>query len=315
MAEHLTADRSFGSTGLKLSPLSFGAMELRGPPRGRNMTGTEISRLLNAVVDGGITLIDTSIDYEASEERIGEHLGHRRDDFLLATKCGCLVGWERPLDWKGGMPGGGPHDFGPQNIRAGVEQSLRRLRTEYLDLIQLHASPSRDTLIEEDVIETLEALRSEGKVRFIGMSGVLPHLEEHVEMGAFDSFQVPFSLVQPEHGDVISKAGAKGAGVLVRGAAGRGVPAGRTGPLRKNPELGSHWQAVASVAAEAGIPPMELTLRYSLGHPGVSSLLVGTADQDHLMQNVLAASKGPLPPDLHQRLVSALRDGSDDESA
>lgn len=309
MPTPLSHDRPFGRTGLQLSALSFGTMELRGPPRGRDLSESQLGEILNAAVDAGIALIDTAIDYEASEERIGRHLSHRRDEFLLASKCGCLVGWERPSDWKGGMAGGGPHDFGRANIRAGVEQSLRRLRTDYLDLVQLHASPPADTLAEEDVIATLDELRQEGKVRFIGMSGVLPFLDDHLALEVFDTFQVPYSLVQPEHGDFITQAGAAGAGVLVRGAAGRGVPAGRTGPLRKNPEFGTNWDRVAGVAADSGIPPIELTLRYALGHDGVSSLLVGTSDVKHLASNVEAASKGPLPRDLHDRLRSALGAG------
>lgn len=302
----LPADRPLGNTGLHLSALSYGSMELRGPPRGRDLSDSEAARILNGVVDAGITLIDTSIDYEQSEEQIGRHLSRRRDEFLLASKCGCLVGWERPADWKGGMPGGGPHDFGRVNIRAGVEQSLRRLRTDHLDLIQLHASPSRDTLAAEAVVETLYDLRSEGIVRFIGMSGVLPSLDDHLEMGVFDTFQVPFSLVQPEHGPFIARAGATGAGVLVRGAAGRGVPAGRTSPLKKNPEFGIAWERVAAVAAESGLGAIELTLRFALGQKGVSSLLVGTADPAHLAANVEAARLGPLPQELHDRLVAAL---------
>ncbi len=287
--------RPLGSTGVEVSALSFGAMELRGPPRGRDLDEAEVGRLLNLVLDSGVTVVDTSIDYEASEERIGRHLGHRRDEFFLASKCGCLVGWERPVDYQGGMRGGGPHDFSRTNIVAGVEQSLRRLRTDHLDLLQVHASPDAATLGGYGVVETMQDLRDQGKVRFIGMSGVLPALIEHIEMNAFDVFQVPYSAVQREHEDAITRAAAAGAGVLARGGAGRGVAAGNPRTVPKNPKLAEAWTQAQMDDLLDDMTPMEFTLRFTLSHPGVSSVLVGTADAEHFEANVEAIAKGPLP--------------------
>jgi aryl-alcohol dehydrogenase-like predicted oxidoreductase len=95
-------------------------------------------------------------------------VGHRRDEFFLASKCGCLI--ELPAD---ALPPY-PHDYSPGNVRAAVEQSLRRLRTDRLDLVQVHMSPDRATLEDHHTVETLQGLRDEGKVRFIGMSGHPP---------------------------------------------------------------------------------------------------------------------------------------------
>ena len=181
------------------------------------------------MLDGGITLIDTSIDYGRSEELIGRYLGHRRDEYFLASKCGCLL--ETP-------PGARPpfaHDYSARNVRAGVEQSLRRLGTDRLDLVQVHMSPSQAQLEEDQTVETLRALRDEGKVRFLGMSGILPNLPDHIAMGVFDVFQIPYSAVQREHEDLITAAADGGAGTLIRGGAARGGPAEdkdwRQGPL------------------------------------------------------------------------------------
>lgn len=234
--------RALGSTGVEVTALGYGALELRGRPRGRDLSEKEVGRILGAALGAGINLIDTSIDYEASEERIGRHVGHRRDEYLIATKCGCLVGWERPADYAGGLPGGGPHDFSRSNIVAGVEQSLRRLHTDYLDILQVHASPDEATLREHRVVETLEALRSQGKVRFIGMSVTLPALIEHIGMGVFDVFQIPYSVMQREHELVISEAAAAGAGIIIRGGAGRGVPSGEHRTARRNPNLADAWK-------------------------------------------------------------------------
>lgn len=259
----------------------------------------EVGRILNSVLDAGITLIDTSIDYEQSEERIGRHLAHRRDEYFLASKCGCLVGWERPADYQGGMRGGGPHDFGRENIRAGVEQSLQRLRTDRLDLLQVHASPDRATLEAHGVVETLEELRREGKVRFIGMSGVLPALADHIRMNVFDVFQIPYSALERKHEAAIYEASTAGAGVLVRGGAGRGAPSGEQRAVRRSPALVDTWKSSGMSDILDGMSPMEFMLRFTVSHPGVSSVLVGTANIDHLRANVEAISKGVLPVDIY----------------
>ncbi len=209
--------RALGRTGANVTILGYGAMELRGGPRGPEISDEDAGRVLNAVLDGGINLIDTSPDYGRSEELIGTYVGHRRDEFFLASKCGCLI--ETPAD----APPPYPHDYSQRNVRADVEQSLRRLRTDRLDLVQVHMSPSRATLEENRTIETLKELRAEGKVRFIGMSGILPNLPDHIAMDVFDAFQIPYSAVQRDHENLIIEAADKGAGTLIRGGAARGA--------------------------------------------------------------------------------------------
>jgi aryl-alcohol dehydrogenase-like predicted oxidoreductase len=165
--------------------LSFGAMELRGQPYGLAIQDAGAGRLLGEVHDGGINLIDTSV-VGAGVELIGRHLSHRRDEFFLASKCGC------PVTVPDGMPSPPyPHDFSRETVRAGVEQSLRRLRTDWLVLVQVQLSPSRDDLEAHGTITTLQSLRDEGKLRFIGMSGTLPNLPDHLAIGVFDVFQIP----------------------------------------------------------------------------------------------------------------------------
>lgn len=221
--------RTLGRTQADVTILGYGAMELRGEPRGPEIDDDTAGRLLNAVLDGGINLIDTSPDYGRSEELIGQHLGHRRDEFFLASKCGCLI--EIPADAQPPYP----HDYSPANVRADVEQSLRRLRTDRLDLVQVHMSPSVEQLRDNQTVETLQELRKEGKVRFIGMSGILPNLPGQIAMDVFDAFQIPYSAVQRDHEELITAAAGTGAGTLIRGGAARGAPSEdkdwRTGPL------------------------------------------------------------------------------------
>ena len=303
--------RALGRTGADVTILGYGAMELRGGPRGPEIGDEDAGRLLNAVLDGGINLIDTSPDYGGSEELIGRCIGRRRDEFFLASKCGCLI--ELPA----GVPPPYPHDYSPANVRADVEQSLRRLRTDRLDLVQVHMSPSKATLEENHTVETLKTLQDQGKVRFIGMSGILPNLPEHIAMNVFDVFQIPYSAVQRDHEDLITAAAA-GAGTLIRGGAARGAASEdknwRTGPLSQQPGVGQrNWASsgIEHLIKDAGLTNMEFMLRFTLTHPGLSSTIVGTANPAHLAANIATAERGPLPEDLYEEAKKRLQPAND----
>src|SRR6516162_6521817 len=209
--------RQLGRTGLQVTMLGYGAMELRGAPRARDISDGQAETILRAALDAGINYIDTSIDYGLSEERIGRYIAHRRDNYYLASKCGCLVG--APPAPRGERS---PHVFSRENIIAGVEQSLRRMKTDYLDVVQFHISPSKQTLEENGAIDAVMDLKQSGKVRFIGMSGTLPHLKDHIGMGVFDVFQIPYSAVEREHETIITAASTAEAGIVIRGGAAKG---------------------------------------------------------------------------------------------
>jgi aryl-alcohol dehydrogenase-like predicted oxidoreductase len=295
------ATRPLGKTGTDVTILGYGAMELRGQPRGPAIDDEDAGRLLNAVLDGGINLIDTSIDYGRSEELIGRYVGHRRDEYFLASKCGCLLGDPPP-----GASPPFPHDFRPENIRAGIEQSLRRLGTDRLDLLQVHSTPSREQLETDGTIETMQALRDEGKVRFLGMSGTLPNLPDHIAMGVFEVFQIPYSAVQREYEELISQAAATGAGALIRGGAARGAPAEdkqwKQGPIGLSEGEGRRrWEASGIDDLLGDMSRVEFVLRFTLSHPDLSSTIVGTSSLDHLRSNLAIAEKGPLPADLYDQ--------------
>ena len=260
-----------GRTDLRVTKLGFGAMGLRDA-EGAYLDESSVGALLNGVLDAGINYIDTSPDYGLSEERIGRHIASRRDEFFLASKCGC------PVD---PAPAGSPHLYTRQNVRAGVEQSLRRMRTDQLDLVQFHGNPTRAALAEHDAIAELEDMRSEGKVRFVGISGSLPKLPEQIEMGVFDAFQIPYSALERQHEELISTAAATGAGTIVRGGVARGAPPAACDDLLD------------------GMEPMEFMLRFTISHPDMHTTIVGTSNLEHLRANVTAASKGPLPQELY----------------
>lgn len=301
---------TLGRTGLEVTKLGYGAMELRGTDHFPRLAANEASAMLNAILDNGINYIDTSPDYGYSEELIGQHLAHRRDEFYLASKCGCPV--ELPDAPHGSQK---PHSFTRDNIRAGVEQSLKRMRTDYLDVVQFHISPSRAVLEANDSIAELEALQKEGKVRFIGMSGTIPELDEQIEMGVFDVFQVPYSLLEREHEDLMHKAAERGAGIVIRGGVTRGVIVKDESIIDDYPEFlqagfrerRQLWQETDVADLLNGMTPMEFMLRFTISNPDMSTTIVGTASPAHLRDNAEVASRGPLPEDLYQAARTRFR--------
>ncbi len=282
--------RQLGRTGLQVTMLGYGAMELRGAPRGRDVTEAQAETILHAVLDAGINYIDTSIDYGVSEERIGRYIGDRRSEYYLASKCGCLVG--APPAPRGQTS---PHVFTRDNILAGVEQSLARMRTDYLDVLQFHISPSRRTLEEHGALETVLELRRAGTIRFVGMSGTLPNLADHIAMGVFDVFQIPYSAVEREHEAMIAAAAKAGAGIVIRGGAAKGAPT----EGKHDGVQWERWRQVDLSDLLDGMTPMEFILRFTFTHPDLHTNIVGTINPAHLQHNVDVVRQGPLPADVY----------------
>jgi aryl-alcohol dehydrogenase-like predicted oxidoreductase len=203
--------------------------------------------------------------------------------------------------------------FTGDNVIAGVEQSLRRLRTDYLDVVQFHASPTTETLRDEGGLEALLELQRAGKVRFIGMSGTLPNLPEQIDAGVFDVFQIPYSAVQREHEELISSAAASGAGTVIRGGVAKGALATdkhEASPRGLTPgEVLDTWQRAHLDDLLGGASRSEFVLRFTLSHPNVHTTIVGTVDAAHLAANVAAARKGPLPADVYAEAKRRLSAG------
>ncbi|MGA5539374.1 aldo/keto reductase [Mycolicibacterium nivoides] len=293
--------RRLGDNGPQVTVLGFGAMELRGEPHRnpRPLDESVAAEVLNTVLDEGINFIDTSVDYALSEERIGRHIGARRDEYFLASKAGC------PLDFQPDAPPGPlPHDYSPANIRAGVEQSLRRLRTDRLDLVQLHISPSLQVLRRDGAVETLTELREEGKILSFGVSSTLPEIDDHLQIDEFSAFQVPFSALERDLETRIQIAGDRGFGIIVRG----GVA--QAGKREKTTVDGRPvtWADTGLDELRDQDSQQGFLLRYAITTPGVTTVIAGTADPDHVRQNAVAARRGPLPADVYAEARRRLDD-------
>lgn len=292
--------RVLGRTGLSVTTLGFGALELRGMVAGvgRALTPEQPERILSAVLDAGVNYIDVAVDYGEAEEHIGRCIAHRRHEFFLASKCGC------PLDVSRFTPGertrfGVPlprlHDYSRANIVAAVHQSLRRMQTDYLDVVQFHFSPARALLEQEGAVETLLELQQAGKIRFLGCSSILPNIHEHIAMGVFDVFQVPYSALQPEHEAAIHAAAQTGAGIVIRGGVARGEPGQGQGAV----DVWQLWERARMHEILDGMSATTFMLRFTLTNPDMHTTIVGTLHLAHLHENIAAVLQGPLPTEVY----------------
>ncbi len=295
--------RAFGKTGFTTSRLGYGAMELSGPPRARNISEADAIRFLNRVVDLGITYIDTSIDYGLSETLIGKALAHRRDEFLLASKCACAVGIEPCAHAEE------KHVFTGENVIAGVEQSLRRMKTDRLDCVQVHGDPTLNTLEEGGVIEALVRLKQQGKVRAIGISSRLPKLAEFVDVESFDLIQVPYSALQRTNEDAIAKLKQAGKAIVARGVTGRGAPAKdwATRPIgTRDGEVRDRWERAKLDELLNGMSRLEFMIRFVMANPNIDVALVATTNENHLADDAAIAARGPLDASLYAEACARL---------
>ena len=288
--------RVLGRTGLHVTTLGFGALELRDMVAGvgRRLTPGQPERILNAILDAGINYIDVAVDYGEAEEHIGMCISSRRQEFFLASKCGCPLDVTRfaPHErTRFGVPLPRLHDYSRKNIMHAVHQSLRRMRTDYLDIVQFHFSPAREILEHEGAIETLYDLQRAGKVRFLGCSSILPNLTDHIAMGVFDVLQSPYSALQPEHEAAITKAARGGAGIVIRGGVARGEPGAGQGAA----DVWKLWEHAKMDELLEDMSATQFLLRFTLTNPDVHTTIVGTLNPVHLHENVAAVLQGPLP--------------------
>src|ERR1022692_4065409 len=132
------------------------------------------------------------------------------------------------------------------------------MKTDYLDLVQFHMSPSKQALEEHGALDAVLELKQAGKVRFIGMSGTLPHLTDHIAMGVFDAFQIPWSAMERDHEAIIATAAEAGSGIIIRGGAAKGAPS-------EGKQSGVQWERWRQAKLDdllGGMTAMEFILRF-----------------------------------------------------
>jgi aryl-alcohol dehydrogenase-like predicted oxidoreductase len=281
--------RRFGKTDMTVTVLGFGSAEI-----GFEKTAPEtVAKLLNTALDAGLNVIDTAECYLESEVQIAEAVGHRRKDYHLFTKCGHHTEAGRGEDWS------------KAGILRSVERSLKRLKTDAVDLMLLH-SCSLDELEKGECIEALEQAKKEGKTRYIGYSGDSKAARFAVECGRFDALQTSVNIADQECIELtLPLAKEKDLGVIAK----RPIANAAWRHEKKPSGYGAeYWERLQELkyefsqgenrAKEGPDGPASIAMRFTAMQPGVDVLIVGTTKPERWKQNAELLRAGPLEKDL-----------------
>jgi aryl-alcohol dehydrogenase-like predicted oxidoreductase len=272
--------RRLGKTDMDVSVLGFGGSEI-GYERASPET---VAELLNSALDAGLNVIDTAECYHNSEELIGQTASDRRKEFYLFTKCGHPHGFGEHADWS------------KDSILESIERSLDRLKTDRLDLVQLH-SCSETELRKGEVLDALQTARNRGYTRYIGYSGDGHAARFAVETGAFDTLQTSINIADQEAIDLtLPLAREKQMGVIAKRPIAN--TAWKTGHRPIDSYHHEYWERLRKLNydflhddVEKGI---SIALRFTLGLPGVHTAIVGTKKPERWTQNAKLLKAGPL---------------------
>jgi aryl-alcohol dehydrogenase-like predicted oxidoreductase len=272
--------RTLGRTDMSVSVLGFGGSEIGY----EQASAAVVARLLNAALDAGLNVIDTAECYADSEALIGGAVASRRAEYFLFTKCGHPNGF-------------GTGDWRRPSLLASIERSLKRLRVDYVDLVQLH-SCSEDELLRGNVIVALEQARERGYTRYIGYSGDGAAARHAIECGRFDTLQTSVSIADQEALDLtLPLARRRNMGVIAKRPLANA--AWKTG---RKPASGYHhtyWERLRKldydfIKADRSAA-IGTALRFTLSVPGVHTAIVGTTNPERWEQNATLLAAGELP--------------------
>ncbi|MXW27595.1 MAG: aldo/keto reductase [Chloroflexi bacterium] len=280
-----------GQTGMRVSRLGFGTALWRSERP--YWTEESAHAVYKAALDAGIDFIDTAFDYAFAEEWIGSGLGNRYGEFALATKCGCTN--TRPTQ------NNSDHLWTRENFHYNIDVSLERLERESVDILQPH-NPTVAEFEGGDLGRALSEIRDAGKARHIGISTTLPHLPVFLEMGVFATMQIPYSALEREHEDWITKVADSGVGTIIRG----GIAQGEGDTRQPAAKWDQFARAGLDELRQDGESRSAFVLRFTLSHPHIHTIIVGTSRAEHLAENVAAVRSGPLPADVYAEAKARL---------
>ena len=288
--------RRLGKTDIVASVLGFGGSEI-GYQR---VSGRTVARLLGSALDAGLNVIDTAECYDESETLIGRAVGARRREFYLFTECGHARGWGH-ADWRSTA------------LLASIERSLRRLATDYLDLIQLH-SCSLAELRRGDAVVALERARERGWARYIGYSGDGAAARYAVECGRFDTLQTSVSIADQEAIELtLPPAHTRRMGVIAKRPLAN--VAWRYARRPGEPYYQTYWSRLRALdyafLKSAPDTAAATALRFTLSVPGVHTAIVGTRRPERWQQNAALLEAGGLPHAEFERIRARWREVAD----
>ncbi len=289
--------RSLGKTNLQVTRLGFGGAEIGFNP---NQKQKDVTSLLNSALDSGLNFIDTAAGYLSSEKMIGEAVGARRKSFVLISKCGALDGFTR-FDWT------------KKGLLECIEQSLRDLKTDYLDIAQLHSCDS-ETLKRGEVVEAMHRAVEKGYARFIGYSGDGDDAKTAIELDVFDTLQTSVSVAdQSAIVGNIPLAAAKKMGVIAKRPIANAVWRHKEKPTDNYHQ--TYWDRIQKLQFPFLKKSLEeatsTALRFTLSIEGVSAAIVGTTKPNRWEENAKYVEEGNLSPQEFEAIRSRWNEVAD----
>ena len=288
--------RKFGKTDMEVSVLGFGGVEIGW----NNEPLEKVEELLNSALDAGLNVIDTAAAYRTSEELIGKAVGHRRKEYFLLTKCGAVDGFTR-------------YDWSKKGVLETIEQSLRKLRTDYLDVAQLH-SCSAEILRQGECIEGLERAVEKGYTRYIGYSGDNEHARYAIDLNVFDSLQTSVSVADQAAIDGnIPLAVERGMGVIAKRPIANAV--WRNSEKPSDEYHHEYWDRIQQLKYEFLNKSLEeataMALRFTMTIPGIDTMIVGTTRPRRWQENARYVSEGALSDEEYEAIRDRWREVAD----
>jgi aryl-alcohol dehydrogenase-like predicted oxidoreductase len=264
--------RQLGKTDMHVTRLGVGLSEI-----GFGGISEDVAAdVLNAALDGGINFLDTAECYNNSEELVGKAVSQRRSEYFLATKTGHVSGGYTGQEWTA------------KTVADSIDRSLKRMKTDYVDLMQLH-SCGIDVLEKGDVIEVLQKARQDGKTRYIGYSGDNDAAMWAVNSGIFDTLQTSFNLVdQKARFGLLQAAKEKGVGIIIKRPIANGVWGAATSPRGY---ADRYFERAQKMLAPGELPEAPdnrilLALAFTLAHKEVDVAIVGTKTPRYMRENI-----------------------------
>ena len=263
--------------------LGFGALEIGrdwglGNADARRRPDEDQAKIvLNTVLDSGINLLDSASAYHRSEERIGKFVSNRRDEFVLASKCGEHN--DEPNTY---------YDFSYNAVKQSIDNSLRLLKTDYIDLMQIHFGPNPEKVINcGETVQAMKDAQKEGKIKYLGASIDGDLATRCIMSKDFDVMQLGYNILNTTNENNIKLCKEKGMGVLIRGGLARGKLTSKVIPYLdpSNPEDEKIAKAL-SIINNDGDMLAAIALRFLYDNKGISSILIGTKNADRVISNI-----------------------------
>ena len=289
--------RKFGKTDMEFSVLGFGGAEIGW----NGETAETVEELLNSALDAGLNVIDTAAAYRTSEELIGKAVSKRRKEFYLLSKCGALDAFTR-------------EDWSKKGILETIENSLRALKTDYLDIAQLH-SCSAEILRRGDCLEGLERAQEKGYTRYIGYSGDNEDAKYALELNFFDSLQTSVSIADQSAIDGnIPLAVEKGLGVIAKRPIANAVWRHDAKPADAYHH--EYWERIQKLKFEflkkSLAEATATALRFTLSIPGIDTMIVGTTRPKRWEENARYVGEGALSDEEFEAIRERWQEVSDE---